>query len=106
MRIFATKQIECGGQVRLFKVNLHATALFTDANGIKLNDIGERLGNPSLMELMDFAYYAYLVTGEKVERDVFMSWYDHSNLLFEFNELLADALNSGETSVGKPKAKR
>jgi hypothetical protein len=106
MRIFATKQIECGGQVRPFKVNLFATAQFCEARGIKLSDISERLGNPSLIDIMDFAYYSHLATGEKVERDEFMSWFDDSNLFVEFSELIADAFKSEENSVGKPKAKR
>jgi hypothetical protein len=105
MRIFATKEIECGGQVRLFKVNLFATAQFCEARGIKLSDIGERLGNPSLIDIMDFAYFAHLATGANVERSEFMTWFDDSDLFVEFTELITQAFESegADKSVGKRK---
>jgi hypothetical protein len=106
MRIFATKEIECGGQVWPFKVNLFATAQFCEYKGIKLSDIGERLGNPSLIDIMDFAYYAYLSAGGSVERNEFMTWFDDSNLFVEFSELIAEAFKADDEPVGKPKAKR
>jgi hypothetical protein len=104
MRIFATKEIECGGQVRPFKVNLFATAQFCEAKGIRIAELADRLGNPSLIDMMDFAYYAHLATGSKVDRDEFMTWFDDSNLFEEFTELVTSAL-SGESkqSVGKQK---
>jgi hypothetical protein len=106
MRIFATREIECGGQVRPFKVNLFATARFCEYKGIKLSDIGSRLTDISLLDLMDFAYFAYLSAGGEEAREVFMTWFDDSDLFTEFSTLLAEAFKADDEPVGKPKAKR
>jgi hypothetical protein len=106
MRIFATKEIECGGQVRPFKVNLFATARFCEYKGIKLSDIGSRLTDISLLDLMDFAYFAYLSSGGEEAREVFMTWFDDSDLFTEFSTLLEAAFTSEETEVGKSKRNR
>ena len=106
MRIFATKEIECGGQVRPFKVNLFATAQFCEYKGIKLSDIGTRLTDISLLDLMDFAYFAYKSAGGDENREVFMTWFDDSELFTDFSALLESAFTAEGESVGKPKAKR
>ena len=106
MRIFATKEIECGGQVRPFKVNLFATAQFCEYKGIKLSDIGSRLTDISLLDLMDFAYFAYLSAGGEETREVFMTWFDDSELFTDFSALLESAFTGESEPVGKPKAKR
>ena len=106
MRIFATKEIECGGQVRPFKVNLYATARFCEYKGIQLSQIGTRLTDISLLDLMDFAYIAYLTAGGDENREVFMTWFDDSDLFTDFSVLLEAAFTAEGESVGKPKAKR
>jgi hypothetical protein len=104
MRIFATKEIECGGQKRPFKVNLFATALFCEHKGIKLSHLETTLGKPSLLDIMDLAYFAHLATGNQVERDEFMGWFDDSDLLTEFTQLITEAFQGdGERTEGKPK---
>lgn len=103
MRIFATKQIECGGQVRPFKVNLFAMAQFCEAKGIKLSEIGTRLADPSLMDMMELAYYCHVAAGGEVDRAEFMTWFDESDLFMEFTELVTSAFEVAESDKGKPK---
>ena len=105
MRIFATKQIECGGEKRKFTLNLFATAQFCEAKNIGLADFEKRFANPRLLDMMDLAYFAYQSGGGTVERDEFMTWFDHSELLTESMELIKLAFESGAENVGKPKPK-
>jgi hypothetical protein len=105
MQIFATKEIECGGQKRLFKVNLYATAKFCEYKGIKLSQFESRFVDPSLLDIMELAYYACLQGGNKVEIDTFMEWFDDSNLILEFSELMNQAFKSADDKLGKQRGK-
>jgi hypothetical protein len=103
MRIFATKEIECGGQKRLFKVNLYSTARFCEHKGTKLSQLEKQLVDPSLLDIMLLAYFS-LVQVEPVELDDFMTWFDDSDLFEQFPVLLNEAFKSDET-VGKQRGK-
>jgi hypothetical protein len=106
MRIFATKEIECGGKKRLFKVNMYNTALFTDYRNIKLSGISDFFSDPGLLDLMLMAWFCLVKTDEHVTKEEFMTWYDTSDLFTEFPELLNNAFEFDEKpgkQRGKPK---
>lgn len=105
MRIFATKQIECGGEKRKFTLDLFATAQFCDVKNIGLADFEKRFANLGFLDIMDLAYFAYKSGGGTVERDEFMTWFHDSDLLTESMELIKVAFEYGAENVGKPKPK-
>jgi hypothetical protein len=104
MRIFATKEIECGGQMRLFKVNLFATARFCEHKGTKLSQLEQQLVDPSLLDIMLLAYFSLVQVDKPVEIDEFMAWFDDSDLFEEFPLLMNEAF-SQDAKPGKQRGK-
>lgn len=104
MRIFATKEIECGGQMRSFKVNLYATARFCEHKGTKLSQLERQLVDPSLLDIMLLAYFSLVQGDQAVELDEFMAWFDDSDLFEQFPVLLNEAFSS-DAKPGKHRGK-